>query len=179
MQVVQLYKAGKYADATPIAERALVLTEKRYSAGHIQVGTSLTKLAELYRAQGRFADAEQLLKRSLAIFEKARGPNHRDMGLPLNNLAAVYRHQGRYAEAEPLHKRSLAIAEKALGPDHPDVGNSLNGLAMLSPPMRALRGPRPGLHGSDVCRRCAVVASPFSSAQAKAKADQSRIGKKG
>ena len=128
-QVVKLYQAGKYAEATEIAKRSLAITEKALGPDHADVGTSLNNLAELYRVQGRYADAEPLSKRALAIFEKALGPDHASVGTALNNLAELYTTQGRYAEAEPLYKRALAITEKALGPDHADVGNRLNNLA--------------------------------------------------
>src|SRR6476619_441018 len=66
-QVVKLYQAGKYAEATDIAKRSLVLAEKQSGSDHPDVGQSLNNLAWLYNAQGRYAEAEPLLKRSLAI----------------------------------------------------------------------------------------------------------------
>jgi CHAT domain-containing protein/tetratricopeptide (TPR) repeat protein len=130
-QVVALYQAGKYAEATDIAQRALALAERRFGPDHARVAAALNNLAALYDDQGRYAEAEPLYKRALAITEKALGPDHPDVGVRLNNLAGLYLAQGRYAEAEPLYKRALAIAEKALGPDHPDVGIRLNNLAWL------------------------------------------------
>ena len=68
-QVIKLYQAGKYADATVIAKRSLALAEQQSGPDHPDVGTSLNNLAELYRAQGRYAEAEPLSKRSLALLE--------------------------------------------------------------------------------------------------------------
>jgi CHAT domain-containing protein/Tfp pilus assembly protein PilF len=130
-QAVQLYSAGKYAEATVIAKRALAIAERKFGPGHPEVGTALNNLALLYDAQGRFAEAEPLMKRALTIDEKALGPNHPEVSTCLSNLALLFEHQGRYAEAEPLYKRALAIDEKALGPDHPEVGTRLNNLAAL------------------------------------------------
>jgi tetratricopeptide (TPR) repeat protein/CHAT domain-containing protein len=130
-QVVQLYQAGKYAEATDIAKRALALAEHQFGPDHPTVGTALNNLAELYHAQGRYAEAEPLMKRALAIAEKTLGPDHPEVGRDLNNLAALYEAQGRFAEAEPFFKRALAIAEKALGPDHSTVGIALDSLAGL------------------------------------------------
>jgi tetratricopeptide (TPR) repeat protein len=130
-QVVGLYQAGKYAEATEIAKRAVDMAEWVLGSDHPDVGAYLNNLAELYRAQSRYAEAEPLLKRSLTIAEKAFGPDHPTVGIRLNNLAMLYDAQSRYAEAEPLLKRALAIAEKTLGPDHPDVGTRLNNLAEL------------------------------------------------
>jgi len=130
-EVVQLYRAGKYAAATKVAQRALAIAEDKFGPDHPEVGTTLNNLALLYRAQGRYAEAEPLYKRSLAIREKALGSDHPDVGVSLNNLAGLYQSQGRYAEAEPLLKRTITIFEKALGPDHPEVGTTLNNLAGL------------------------------------------------
>jgi tetratricopeptide (TPR) repeat protein len=127
----ELYDAGKYAQALPLAQRALSIREKALGPNHPDVAGSLNSLALLYQDQGRYADAEPLYKRSLAIYEKAFGHGHRNVAALLNNLAEMYRDQGRYAAAEPLYKRSLAIWEKILGRDHPDIARSLNNLAGL------------------------------------------------
>src|SRR5215472_3522879 len=69
-QVVQLFGAGRYAEATGIARRALALAEAQYGPDHLKVAAALNDLATLYRSQGRYADAEPLYKRALAIAEK-------------------------------------------------------------------------------------------------------------
>jgi CHAT domain-containing protein/Tfp pilus assembly protein PilF len=130
-QVAQLYNAGRYAEATAIAERAASLAERQFGSDSPNVGTALSNLAALYRAQGRYSDAEPRMVRALAIAEKALGPDHPIVGTRLNNLGGLYRAQGRYVEAEPLYKRALAIDEKALGRDDPAVGTCLNNLAEL------------------------------------------------
>lgn len=106
---MRLYQAGDYRAATPLAERALKLSEKALGPDHPNVGASLNNLAELYHAQGRCAHAEPLYKRTIAICEKALGPDHPNVGTALSNLAGFYRDQGRYADAEALWKRAEAI----------------------------------------------------------------------
>jgi CHAT domain-containing protein len=130
-QVVQLYQAGKYAEAIVLAERTVTLAERQLGSDHPMVGTALSNLAGLYNIQGRYGDAEPLYKRALAIADKTLGPNNPTVGIRLNNIAELYKAEGGYAEAEPLLRRSLAIVEKAFGPDHPTVGTSLNNLAEL------------------------------------------------
>jgi CHAT domain-containing protein/Tfp pilus assembly protein PilF len=127
----ELYKAGKFSEAIPLARGALEIKEKALGPDHPDLAYWLNNLAELYREQGRYADAEPLHRRALAIKEKALGPDHPAVGLSLSNLALLYDNQGRYADAEPLHRRALEIREKALGPDHPLVATSLNNLAAL------------------------------------------------
>ena len=129
-KVEELHKVGKYAEAVPIAQRAVALAEQQ-SSDHSAVARSLEKLAVLYHRQGRHAEAEPLYRRSLAIREKAGGLDHPDVGTTLNGLAVVVHSQGRYEDAEPLFKRALAIREKELGPGHPDLATTLNNLAVL------------------------------------------------
>ena len=128
-KVIQLMRAGKYAEALPLAQAMVAQLEKgppsRDFAG------ALNNLAQVYGDMGRDAEAEPLYKRSLAVMEKAAGLDSADMAPELNNLAALYQRQFRYAEAEPLFRRALALREKALPPGHPDVGQSLNNLATL------------------------------------------------
>jgi tetratricopeptide (TPR) repeat protein len=88
-KVQELYRAGKYADAIPLAERVLAIREKELGPNHLDVAKALFWLAGLYHNQGRYADAEPLFQRTLAIREKALGPNHRDVGAVLNDLAAL------------------------------------------------------------------------------------------
>jgi tetratricopeptide (TPR) repeat protein/CHAT domain-containing protein len=130
-RVVELYRAGRYAEAIPLVQQALAIYEEALGPDHPDVATAVNNLALLYDKQGRYAEAEPLYKRALAIDEKALGPDHLDVATVLNSLAALYDDHGRYAEAEPLIKRALAIDQKALGPDHPAVAEALNNLATL------------------------------------------------
>src|SRR5262245_31769633 len=99
-KVQELYGAGKFSEAIPLARRVLAIREKALGPYHPDVATSLNNLATLYQGQGRYADAEPLYKRSLAIREEAFDPDHPDVAQSLNNLAALYQAQGRYADAE-------------------------------------------------------------------------------
>jgi tetratricopeptide (TPR) repeat protein len=111
-KVIDLYDAGQYAEATPLAQRALSIQEKSLGPDHIDLTRLLENLAVLYSAQDRYADAEALVKRSLGIREAALGPEHPSLAPSLNNLALIYYNQNRYSEAEALHKRALLITEK-------------------------------------------------------------------
>jgi len=130
-QVIQLYRQGKYAEAIPLAERVLQISETELGPSHPDTATNLNNLAGLYQAQGRYAEAEPLYQRALKIRETELGPSHPDTATSLNNLAGLYQAQGRYAEAEPLYQRALKISETELGPSHPNTATSLNNLAGL------------------------------------------------
>jgi tetratricopeptide (TPR) repeat protein len=130
-KIAELGRAGKYAEAIPLAQGQLESLEKKYGSINSDVAGALNNLALLYGDQGRDAEAEPLYKRAIAIQEKVLGLDSSEVAPELNNLAALYQRQERYAEAEPEIKRSLAIREKMLGRDHPDVARSLNNLADL------------------------------------------------
>ena len=126
-KIDDLSRAGKYAEAVPLAQGQLQTMQKKYGPVHRDVAAAMNNLAQLYGEQGNDADAEPLFKQAIAIMEKVAGV---DSSAPeLNNLAALYQRRERYADAEPLFKRALAIRERSLGRDHPDVGQSLNNLA--------------------------------------------------
>ncbi len=130
-RIFALYRAGKYAEATALAERAVAVGEQALGPDNPRLGGALTTLGTVYRAQGRYKDAEPRFKRALGIFEKALGPDNVNVAIALNELAQLYNLQGRLADAEPLYKRALDIDEKVYGPDHPEVATVLNNLAAL------------------------------------------------
>ncbi len=100
---VALSEAASYEEAEPLYKRSLEIKEKVLGAEHPSVATTLSNLAELYKAQGRYEEAEPLYKRSLEISEKVLGAEHPDVATTLSNLALLYEAQGRYEEAEPLY----------------------------------------------------------------------------
>jgi len=128
-KVIQSIRAGKYAEALPLAQA--MVTELEKGPASRDFAGALNNLAQVESAMGRDAEAEPIYKRALAVMGKAVGLDSAEMAPELTNLAALYERQARYAEAEPLFKRALALREKALSSAHPDVGQSLNNLATL------------------------------------------------
>jgi CHAT domain-containing protein/Tfp pilus assembly protein PilF len=122
---------GDTAQVVRVWQQILAFSEKQLGPEHLDIATSLNKLALLYRAEGRYEEAEPLYRRSLAIREKVLGPGHPDTATILNNLGRLIESQGRYGEAESLYKRTLAIYENVLGPWHTSTAISLNNLASL------------------------------------------------
>ncbi|HJZ45502.1 MAG TPA: CHAT domain-containing tetratricopeptide repeat protein, partial [Hyphomicrobiaceae bacterium] len=130
-QASGLYQAGKYAEAVPIAERALALGQRLADPKPPEVAATLNELARLYEKQGRAAESEALYRRALAIYETANGPDDPWVAAVLHNLALLYRDQGRIAEAETPFRRALAIYEKAAGPDYAPFRAVYNELVTL------------------------------------------------
>jgi tetratricopeptide (TPR) repeat protein len=120
-----------FAEAEPLYQRALAITEAAYGLTHPMVASVLNNLAGLLQATNRLAEAEPLYQRALAITEAAYGLTHPMVASVLNNLAELLRVTNRLAEADPLYQRALAITEAAYGPTHPEVATSLHNLALL------------------------------------------------
>ena len=127
---LKLAKAGKYAEATALAERYLAEMKSRYGEEHPKYAMALDSLASRLKAQGRNADAEPLYKQALAIRERVLGPGNMFTLVSVNNLARAISNLGRYGEAEPLFKRALEGFEHALGPDNALTLTSVNNLAV-------------------------------------------------
>ena len=72
------WNLGRHADALPLEERALAITETTLGPDHPDTATRLNNLATTYRDLGRAAEALPLQQRALAISEMALGPDHPD-----------------------------------------------------------------------------------------------------
>ena len=70
-KIAELSRAGKYAEAIPLAQGQLERLEKKYGPFNRDVAGALNNLALLYAEQRRDAEAEPLFGRALAIREKS------------------------------------------------------------------------------------------------------------
>jgi tetratricopeptide (TPR) repeat protein len=130
-KIEELYRAGKYGEAIPVAQNALKLVETTIGSERPETAVACDKLGELYRKNGEYAKAKPLCERGLEIREKVLGPEHPGTATSLNNLALLYDEMGNYAKAEPLYQRALKVREKVLGPEAPNTAESLNNLALV------------------------------------------------
>jgi CHAT domain-containing protein/Flp pilus assembly protein TadD len=130
-QVLNLFAAGRYREATPLAERALALLLQVLPANHTYVARSENNLAEVYAAQGRYEEAESLYGSALTAFQQSYGPGSSWVAQGLEGLGKLYFAQGRYREAEPFLEEALSIRRALLGNTHLDVALSLNNLGEL------------------------------------------------
>jgi tetratricopeptide (TPR) repeat protein len=101
-QVDKLYQQGRYAEAIPLAIRALAIHEKALGPDHPNV-------AALYDSLGEDAKAEPLYKRALAIVEKAFGPEHPDVATVIENMSEFYTKMGKTEESKKLAARAAKI----------------------------------------------------------------------
>ncbi len=128
--ILYLHQA-RYAEAEPLLQQVLQLSEKRHGPEHSEVAAALNNLAQLLKATNRLAEAEPLMRRVVDIFEKSLGADQPNVATCLNNLALLLKATNRLAEAEPLMRRALAIDEQSYGDQHPKVAIRLNNLAQF------------------------------------------------
>jgi tetratricopeptide (TPR) repeat protein len=100
---------ARLAQARPLAERALAITEAAHGPDHPDVAIQLNNLALILQALGDLGGARPLAERALAIDEAAHGPDHPDVATGLNNLAIILQDLGDPGRARPLAERPLAI----------------------------------------------------------------------
>jgi CHAT domain-containing protein/Tfp pilus assembly protein PilF len=145
-QTNERYQAGKYRDATRLAEEALTILRrlyppKQYPEGHPDLANSLSWLGLLLLEQGEYAKAEPFYRDALAMFQKLypkeRYPDgHPLLAQSLISLGALLEARGEYARAEPFLRDALAMFQKLYPkeryPDgHPLLAQSLSYLARL------------------------------------------------
>src|SRR5262245_42220770 len=101
-RITDLAKAGRFAEATPLARQLVATAEKFAGKEHPVTATTQSTLSDLLILQGQRDEAEPILKRVLATRERALGPDHADVAATLASLANVAIERGRYAEADRL-----------------------------------------------------------------------------
>ena len=126
---IYLQVHARPAEARPLAERALAITEAALGADHPTVASDLGSLAGILQDLGQPDQAQPLAERALAIDEAAHGPDHPTVATDLGSLAGILQDLGQPDQAQPLAERALAIDETAHGPDHPTVATDLGNLA--------------------------------------------------
>jgi len=119
--LVELYKAGKFDQALPVARRLLELREKMFGPEDPVVGIALSNLAEIYRARKKYDEAQPLYRRSLGILERDPAANSQSLINVLEGLAEFAFAKRDYKGSSGLLARALALKEAAVGKDDPSL----------------------------------------------------------
>lgn len=127
----ELFYAGKYAEALPLAKRYAEVVEGRYGHENSEYATALYYIAEVLRASNSFAEALLFSSQALALDEKIFGIDSPIVARDLITLASALQASTKFSEAEPLIHRALEIDKQSLGSDFPDFARDLNNLALL------------------------------------------------
>jgi tetratricopeptide (TPR) repeat protein len=125
-KVEKLEQAGKLAEATELAKRALALAEQQFGPDSQETGWIVHSLAMLYLKQGRNDESQHLLKRSMEIDQKTL-----QRWQQFKTHSQAQRYADKLANEVEGAKRSLARAEQKFPAGHPDIGRALGKLASL------------------------------------------------
>lgn len=126
---LDLWRAGKFAEALTASERSLEIRQKESGAEDFEVAASLANVALIVLETGDYEKGIALIQRALEIREKIFGPDHLELAVSLANLGTAYRVLGDYEKAERFLRRSLEIKEKNLPPNDASIASSLSNLA--------------------------------------------------
>lgn len=129
--VNELYWAGKFEKALPLAARSVALREKALGPSAAPVARALTDLGAVLRAAGKSDRAREAYERATAIYEAAIGPDAAETADARNALGWLYYWTKSYDKADTTFRRALAALERLYGAVHPHVADTLAGLAAV------------------------------------------------
>lgn len=130
-RVLRLTEQGQWAEALPLATRAVAIRKRLLGAKDIDYAASLSNLAGLLESLGDDTGAEPLYRQAVTITRDAVGERHPRYSQSLNNLAYLHFKMGDDAEAERLFRESLRLVREVLDERHPEYAARLGNLGAL------------------------------------------------
>src|SRR5438105_1817631 len=130
-RVTELYFAGKYDEARPLAGGLVGELEKAGETESPLMGKALNRVGGIYHGKGDYTKAETYFLRARSVLEKAVGADHPALLMVLYNLGIIYKEKGDYAKAAQFHQQALDGRERVLGADNTLVAASLTDLATV------------------------------------------------
>jgi CHAT domain-containing protein len=126
-QVVHLHASGKPAQALPLAQKAVAICERLYSAadypdGHANFARCLESLGVVLQALGEPTKALLYYEKSLAMRQRLYPPERfpdgdLELATGLNNLGFVLQALGEPARALPYCEKALAMYQRLFPPE--------------------------------------------------------------
>jgi nephrocystin-3 len=139
MLAVLLKDCGRYDDAEPLYQEALVLARRLGPSHRESLGNRLNNLAVFYRHTGRLHQAEVHYRESLAISTELFGSHSESVATILSNLVPVLRRTGRLAEALETINRAISVLRRINGEDDPALVLVLNNRGQVFKSMQKRR----------------------------------------
>jgi CHAT domain-containing protein/tetratricopeptide (TPR) repeat protein len=124
-------RAGRHADAAPLAEQALKLTESLHGADAVETAVAAHNLGFLLRRAGRTADAQRHMERALAIYERVNPAVHEDTRNLVMELGQIYVSAGRGEDVLRIYERLIERAGREGYAAHIGVADMHNNMAFL------------------------------------------------
>ncbi|MHC5062926.1 MAG: tetratricopeptide repeat protein [Planctomycetota bacterium] len=97
----------------------------------MELGVSLTGLADMRIHLGDYAVADDDIRRAMRIFEEEGQVDGAEMAMAWSIVARSLSPQGRIDEAIEAHGKALALYERLVGEDNLQAGTAANNLAIL------------------------------------------------
>ena len=120
------HKEGNNARAEMLFEKAIILKEEIYGAGHGEVAWSLVSAAGAYRDQGKFKETEAALKRAIHIYRRIHGYLHPSVAGASYDLGIAYIKQQDYIRAKNALLKSFLIWKDQYGAGHEEFKRALS-----------------------------------------------------
>ena len=109
-----LVSEGRYAEAVPLAERLVELTEEELGVG-LEFGVALSNLAILQRRAELYDLSEESFLRSIDVIREADGFYTDAVINPLIGLGVNYQARGAYLEAVTIFEEARTVSRRVHG----------------------------------------------------------------
>ena len=110
--------ARKYAEAEPLLERAVALSEQILGPEDPRTLNRLSSLAGLYKEQGQLVQAEAIMRKVIAGLRAAYGEGNPKLLFALNNLGLLLVESGKFSEAEETLRTAVELTDQSAPPEH-------------------------------------------------------------
>ena len=109
-----LVSEGRYAEAVPLAERLVELTEEELGAG-VEFGVALSNLGILQRRAELYELSEENFLRAIDVIREADGTYTDAVINPLVGLGVNYQARGAYLEAVTIFEEARTVSRRVHG----------------------------------------------------------------
>ena len=114
-QFREAFDAKRYADALPLAERVVSLTEEQYGKDNRALVNPLTNLGTVQYRLKDYPAAEKEYQRSVEILEATAGTTDRQLLRPLQGLGAAHFAEQEWVDASVALKRAIDLSRNIDG----------------------------------------------------------------
>jgi len=105
-------RAGRIADALPLAEEALSIALKAEGDNSLDIALAYSSVAEVHRMAERPERALPLYRKARSIYEQVVGPMHPRVASLLSQEGVILMNDGKLSQAEKLMTRALSNLAK-------------------------------------------------------------------
>jgi tetratricopeptide (TPR) repeat protein len=104
-----------YADALPVGEQMVSLTERELGPQHADTARAYAALADVQRHLERYDDAELSYLRSIEVWRDVGGPFSEPLIAPMLGLGDSYHEAGEYASAISAYNEARTVSRRVHG----------------------------------------------------------------